>query len=132
MAKEFKRICVLTSGGDAPGMNAAIRSIVRSAISRGIEVMGIYCGYKGLLEDDMKLMTPRDVSNIINHGGTMLYSDRCDKFREEEGIRLTVDVENKRALSLYEKMGFKECFAFETDCVDVARGKILKMKIMIL
>ena len=51
---------------------------------------------------------------------------------EEEGIRLTVDIENKRALSLYEKMGFKECFAFETDCVDVARGKILKMKIMIL
>ena len=101
MTKEFKRIGVLTSGGDAPGMNAAIRSIVRSAISRGIEVMGIYCGYKGLLEDDMKLMSPRDVSNIINHGGTMLYSDRCDKFREEEGIRLAVENCKKNGTALH-------------------------------
>ena len=73
MNKTFKRIGVLTSGGDAPGMNAAIRAVVRSASYKGIEVMGIYCGYKGLLENDMKLLTPRDVSNIINHGGTMLY-----------------------------------------------------------
>ncbi|MBP3580141.1 MAG: 6-phosphofructokinase, partial [Clostridia bacterium] len=87
MVKEFKRIGVLTSGGDAPGMNAAVRSVVRSAISRGIEVMGIYCGYKGLLENDMKLLGVRDVSNIINHGGTMLYSARCEKFKSQEGVK---------------------------------------------
>ncbi len=86
MAQQFRRIGVLTSGGDAPGMNAAIRSITRSAISRGIEVMGIYCGYRGLLENDMKLLSARDVSNIINHGGTMLYSDRCEKFKTPEGV----------------------------------------------
>lgn len=86
MNKTFKRIGVLTSGGDAPGMNAAVRSVVRSCLSKGIEVMGIYCGYKGLLENDMKLLTARDVSNILNHGGTMLYSDRCKKFNSPEGV----------------------------------------------
>ncbi len=91
MVKEFKRIGVLTSGGDAPGMNAAVRSIVRSALSRGIEVMGIYGGYKGLLENDMKLLGVRDVSNIINHGGTVLYSDRCDKFKEPEGQAIAAE-----------------------------------------
>ena len=115
MTKEFKRIGVLTSGGDAPGMNAAIRSIVRSAISRGIEVMGIYCGYKGLLEDDMKLMSPRDVSNIINHGGTMLYSDRCDKFREEEGIRLAVENCKKNGIDGIITLGGDGTFRGATD-----------------
>ena len=88
---KFKRIGVLTSGGDAPGMNAAIRAVVRSASYKGIEVMGIYCGYKGLLENDMKLLTQRDVSNIINHGGTMLYSNRCDKFKTQEGLAIAVE-----------------------------------------
>ena len=91
MEKKFKRIVVLTSGGDAPGMNAAIRAVVRSASYKGIEVMGIYCGYKGLLENDMKLLTQRDVSNIINHGGTMLYSNRCDKFKTQEGLAIAVE-----------------------------------------
>ena len=91
MEKKFKRIGVLTSGGDAPGMNAAIRAVVRSASYKGIEVMGIYCGYKGLLENDMKLLTQRDVSNIINHGGTMLYSNRCDKFKTQEGLAIAVE-----------------------------------------
>lgn len=91
MTKDFRRIGVLTSGGDAPGMNAAIRSIVRSGLSKGIEVMGIYCGYKGLLENDMKLLNARDVSNIINHGGTILYSDRCDEFKTPEGVEKAVE-----------------------------------------
>lgn len=88
--KVFKRIGVLTSGGDAPGMNAAVRSVVRSAIVKGVEVMGIYCGYRGLVEDDLKLLDARDVSNIINHGGTMLYSDRCLKFKTEEGMQQAI------------------------------------------
>lgn len=87
MTKTFKRIGVLTSGGDAPGMNAAVRSVVRSSLAQGIEVMGIYCGYKGLMENDMKLLSARDVSNIINHGGTMLYSDRCKEFNSPEGVK---------------------------------------------
>ncbi len=86
MAKEFKRIGILTSGGDAPGMNAAIRSVVRTAISRGVECMGIYRGYRGLIERDIKQLDMRSVSNIINHGGTVLYSDRCPEFKTPEGI----------------------------------------------
>ncbi len=82
--KEIKKIGVLTSGGDAPGMNAAVRAVCRTAIARGLEVMAIYRGYSGLIEDDIKPMQIRDVSNIINKGGTILYSDRCPEFKEKE------------------------------------------------
>ena len=85
--KKFRRIGVLTSGGDSPGMNAAIRSVVRSADKRGVEVMGIYGGNRGLIDNDMKLLHPRDVSNILSLGGTMLYSDRCLEFKTEEGMQ---------------------------------------------
>lgn len=85
--KEFKRIGILTSGGDAPGMNAAIRSVVRTALSRGVECMGIYRGYRGLIEGDIHPLDMRSVSNIINHGGTILYSDRCPEFKTEAGMR---------------------------------------------
>lgn len=87
---KFRRIGVLTSGGDAPGMNAAVRAVTRSALSRGVKVMGIYNGYKGLMEKDMKLFHMTDVSNIISHGGTTLYSARCLEFKEEAGMQLAV------------------------------------------
>ena len=90
MATEFKRIGILTSGGDAPGMNAAIRAVVRTAIARGLECMGIYRGYRGLIEGDIKPLDMRSVSNIINHGGTMLYSDRCPEFKTEEGMAAAI------------------------------------------
>ena len=90
MATEFKRIGILTSGGDAPGMNAAIRSVVRTAIARGVEVMGIYRGYRGLIEGDIKPLDMRSVSNIMNHGGTMLYSDRCPEFKTEAGMNAAI------------------------------------------
>ena len=80
----IKRIGVLTSGGDAPGMNAAVRAVCRTAITRGVEVMAIYRGYSGLIEGDIKPMKIRDVSNIINKGGTILYSDRCPEFKYPE------------------------------------------------
>ncbi len=115
MGKTFKRIGVLTSGGDAPGMNAAIRAVVRSASYKGIEVMGIYCGYKGLLENDMKLFTPRDVSNIINHGGTMLYSDRCDKFKTQEGLALAVENCKKNGIDGIVTIGGDGTFRGATD-----------------
>lgn len=84
--KKFKTIGVLTSGGDAPGMNAAVRAVVRTAISNGVEVVGIYRGYSGLISGDIKPLGLRDVSNIINKGGTMLYSDRCPEFKTEKGL----------------------------------------------
>ena len=81
---DIKRIGVLTSGGDAPGMNAAVRAVVRTAITRGVEVMGIFRGYSGLIDGDIKPLAVRDVSNIINKGGTILYSDRCPEFKYPE------------------------------------------------
>ena len=86
MAKKFRRIGILTSGGDAPGMNSAIRSVTRAAIGNGVEVVGIYRGYRGLIDGNLKVFTPRDVSNIINEGGTMLWSDRCAEFKTPEGM----------------------------------------------
>lgn len=82
----IKKIGVLTSGGDAPGMNAAIRAVVRSAISKGMEVYGIHRGYVGLISGDIVKMDARSVSDIIHRGGTMLYTARCPEFRTDEGI----------------------------------------------
>ena len=80
--KTFRRIGILTSGGDAPGMNAVVRAAARTALARGVEVYGIYEGYKGLIEDNMKLFSsPADLCNIITRSGTMLYSDRCLEFK---------------------------------------------------
>ena len=89
--EKFRRIGVLTSGGDAPGMNAAVRAVTRTALSHGVEVMGIYKGYSGLIKGDIKPLGLRDVSNIINHGGTILYSDRCPEFKTEAGMRQAVE-----------------------------------------
>jgi len=84
MAK-IKRIGVLTSGGDAPGMNAAIRAVVRAAIYNGCEAYGVYGGYQGLINGDIKRLKSRDVSNIIQRGGTILKSARSAEFRTPEG-----------------------------------------------
>ena len=89
--REFKRIGVLTSGGDAPGMNAAVRAVCRTALARGVEVMAIYRGYSGLIDGDIKPLEIRDVSNIINKGGTVLYSDRCPEFKTVEGRAKAID-----------------------------------------
>ena len=83
----MKKIGVLTSGGDAPGMNAAIRAVVRTAISKNMDVMGIYRGYNGLINGDIKPLNVRSVSDVIQHGGTMLYTARCKEFRFEEGLQ---------------------------------------------
>lgn len=83
--KKIAKIGVLTSGGDAPGMNAAVRAVVRAGTFYGIEVAGIYKGYEGLINDDVRPMTPRSVSNIINRGGTILKTARSAEFRTKEG-----------------------------------------------
>ena len=85
MNNAVKRIGVLTSGGDAPGMNACIRAVVRSSLARGIECVGIRRGYAGLIAGDFMEMDNSSVSRIINRGGTILYSARCDEFRTKEG-----------------------------------------------
>ncbi|WP_274476218.1 6-phosphofructokinase [Mangrovimonas aestuarii] len=85
MAKEIKKIGVLTSGGDSPGMNAAIRSVVRTCAYHNIECIGIYRGYEGMIEGDFRILDARSVNNIVNTGGTMLKSARSKEFREKEG-----------------------------------------------
>ena len=82
----MRRIAVLTSGGDAPGMNAAIRAVVRSGVSRGLEVWGVRDGYDGLVDGDLEPLGARDVGGILGHGGTMLGSARCPEFRTEAGV----------------------------------------------
>ncbi len=88
----MKTIGVLTSGGDAPGMNAAIRAVVRAGCESGFRVMGIRRGYNGLMYGDMYEMNLRSVSNIINRGGTVLYSARSPEFKTEEGLQKAIKV----------------------------------------
>ncbi len=92
MAKEIKTIGVLTSGGDAPGMNAAIRAVVRKGLARGVKVMGIHRGYHGLLNEEIVEMNSRSVSEIIQKGGTILGTARCNEFKEPEGQQRGADI----------------------------------------
>jgi len=89
--KKLKRIGVLTSGGDAPGMNAAIRSVVRYGVYHNLEVIGILRGYAGLINGNLRPLDHRSVSGIINRGGTILETARCDEFLTEEGQRKAVE-----------------------------------------
>lgn len=87
----IKTIGLLSSGGDAPGMNAAIRAVTRSAIFNGFKVKGIYRGYKGLITEEIRDLETQDVSNIIQRGGTILKTARSEEFRSPEGRRLAYD-----------------------------------------
>ncbi len=89
MAK-FRKIGVLTSGGDAPGMNACIKAVVNRALDMGIEVVGINGGYTGLINGDLIALTQQSVSNIVGLGGTILYSSRCPEFKTEAGMQAAV------------------------------------------
>ena len=98
MAKQVKTIGVLTSGGDAPGMNAAIRAVVRTAISKGMKVKGIMRGYAGLLQEEIVDMSSTDVSNIIFRGGTILYTARCMEFVTAEGQQQGAEICHKHGI----------------------------------
>ncbi|MBQ1896669.1 MAG: 6-phosphofructokinase [Lachnospiraceae bacterium] len=98
MAKEVKTIGVLTSGGDAPGMNAAIRSVVRVALARGLKVKGIRRGYQGLLNEDIFDMHSHDVSDIIQKGGTILGTARCLEFKTAEGQQKGAEICRKHGI----------------------------------
>ncbi len=90
MKKVFRKIGVLTSGGDAPGMNSVIKSVTCAAIEKGVEVVGILGGYSGLINERLRPLTKKDVAGIVSLGGTMLYSDRCDEFKTEEGMQKAI------------------------------------------
>ena len=94
----LKSIAVLTSGGDSPGMNAATRAVVRTALFEGVEVWGVYNGYRGLLDEDMFKMESRDVADIIQRGGTFLGTARCKRFMTEEGRQIAFENMKKRGI----------------------------------
>lgn len=87
----MKKIAVFTSGGDSPGMNACVRAVVRAGNSLGLDVYGIWNGYEGMIDGDIKLLTSRDVANIIQRGGTILGTARSERFRTPEGRKLAYD-----------------------------------------
>ena len=98
MAKEIKTIGVLTSGGDAPGMNAAIRAVARKAMANGVKVKGIKKGYQGLLNEEIMDMERKDVADIMQRGGTILGTARCSEFRTEEGQQKGVEICRKHGI----------------------------------
>jgi 6-phosphofructokinase 1 len=105
MSKEIKKIGVMTSGGDAPGMNAAIRAVVRTCAYHNIECVGIYRGYDGIIEGDFKLMNARSVKGIINKGGTVLKSARSNEFRTKEGRKKAYDSLSKAGVDALVTIG---------------------------
>ncbi len=114
--QKFRRIGILTSGGDAPGMNACYRAAARCCLARGIEVYGIYEGYKGLIYDNMKLVTsPMDVNNLISRSGTVLYTDRCLEFKTEEGMQKAIAVCKKNNIDGIIAIGGDGTFRGATD-----------------
>ncbi len=115
MKNDFKKIGVLTSGGDAPGMNAATRAVVRTALARGVEVLGIFRGYSGLIDGDIRPLGPRDVSNIVNKGGTFLYSDRCPEFKTPEGMKKAIETCKKFGIDGIVAIGGGGTFRGATD-----------------
>jgi 6-phosphofructokinase 1 len=95
----MKRIGILTSGGDAPGMNACIRAAVRTAVAAGVEVLGIRRGYSGLIRNDMAVLDRKSVANIIQRGGTIIETSRCPEFRTAEGRAQAAKVLDERGMS---------------------------------
>ncbi|TXN36008.1 6-phosphofructokinase [Flagellimonas hymeniacidonis] len=111
MATEIKKIAVLTSGGDSPGMNAGIRSVVRTCAYLKIECVGVYRGYQGMIEGDFKPLDARSVNNIINKGGTILKSARCEDFRTKEGRKKAYDQLKKEGIDAFVVIGGNGSFA---------------------
>ena len=112
---KFKKIGILTSGGDAPGMNAIIRAVTRKALEQNVEVVGIIGGYRGLLEENLIPLTSISVSNIITHGGTILYSDRCLEFKTEEGMQKAIATCRKHSIDAIVAIGGDGTFRGATD-----------------
>ncbi|MBE6667875.1 MAG: 6-phosphofructokinase [Ruminococcaceae bacterium] len=111
----MKKIGILSSGGDAPGMNAAIRAVARKAIQMGIEPVGVIGGYKGLVDEDLKPLSSCDVSNIVNRGGTALYTARCLEFQTEEGMNRAIATCKRNNIDAIVAIGGDGTFRGATD-----------------
>lgn len=128
MQKKVSRIAVLTSGGDSPGMNAAVRAVVRTGLYYGLEVYGIMRGYQGLIEDDIIKMESRSVANIIQRGGTILKTARCKDFYQPEGRKKAHAILKKRGIEGLVVIGGDGSFKgatmmskeFDIPCVGIA------------
>jgi 6-phosphofructokinase 1 len=128
MQKKVSRIAVLTSGGDSPGMNAAVRAVVRTGLYYGLEVFGIMRGYQGLIEDDIFKMESRSVANIIQRGGTILKTARCKEFYEIEGRKKAFAILKKRGIEALVVIGGDGSFRgatmlskeFDIPCIGIA------------
>ena len=105
MEYKINTVGVFTSGGDAPGMNAAVRAVTRAAISNGIKVKAIYRGYKGLIDDEIKEFATQDVSDIIQRGGTIIKSARCEEFKTPEGRKKAYDNLGKEGIDALVAIG---------------------------
>jgi len=121
----MKTIGVLTSGGDAPGMNACIRAIVRSGISRGLEVLGIRRGYCGILDEDFTELGSRSVSNIIHRGGTILETARCEELKMEEGIRKAAEILRGHAIEGLITIGGDGTFRGAAALAEAGEAKVI-------
>ena len=114
MAK-FRKIGVLTSGGDAPGMSACVKAVVNKAQSMGIETVGVVGGYAGLIKGELIPLTNNSVTNLIGQGGTWLYSSRCPEFKTEEGMQKAVDTCHKNGIDALVCIGGDGTFRGATD-----------------
>jgi len=114
-ATKIKKIGVLTSGGDAPGMNAAIRAIADKALEQGLEVVAVMGGYSGLINDKIAPMTMETVNGIIRRGGTCIYSDRCPEFATEEGMQKAIATCKKHNIDAIVAIGGDGTFRGATD-----------------
>lgn len=115
MATKFKRIGILTSGGDAPGMNAAVRAVTLRALEEGIEVCGIRSGYFGLLHEQWEVMTPNSVAGLTAQSGTVLWSDRCLEFATPEGVKHAAENCRKNGIEALVVIGGDGTFRGGTD-----------------
>ena len=123
--KEVRTIGVLTSGGDAPGMNAAIRAVVRTAINKGLKVKGIMRGYAGLLQEEIVDMDSVSVADTINRGGTILYTARCEEFTTEEGQKRGAEVCRKHGIDgivVINTIGLPGTIDLDIACTDYTIG----------
>ena len=128
MDRKITKIGVLTSGGDAPGMNAAIRAVVRTGLYHGFEVFGVMRGYQGLIEDEMVPLDTKSVANIIQRGGTILKTARCQEFYEYEGRKQAFENLQKRGIGGLVVIGGDGSFSgatkfsqeFDISCIGIA------------
>ena len=112
---KFRKIGVLTSGGDAPGMNASVRAIARRASEQGLTAVGIEGGYSGLIANKIIELTPEKLENVISRGGTAIYTDRCPEFKTEEGMRKAIETCRKNEIDAIIAIGGDGTFRGATD-----------------